>query len=76
MLKPGVMAERDKPLSFRVCDDIASRLPRIEGLTEFELYWLEEKRDAALNEIRQFLQHPPPSMRIRATGRSFSWEEP
>jgi hypothetical protein len=41
--------------SFRVCDDVAYRLSRIEGLPHLQLYWPEGKRDECLSDIIQFL---------------------
>ena len=43
-------------VSFRICDDIAWRLSRIENLPHFELYWPQAKRDAALANIIDFLK--------------------
>jgi len=42
-------------VSFRVCDDVAHRLKRIEGLPRLELYWPEAKRDEAVAAVREFL---------------------
>ena len=43
-------------VSFRVCDDVARRLSRIEGLPLLRLYWPESKRDKAVSDIIKFLQ--------------------
>lgn len=45
-----------EPVSFRVCDDVARRLSRIENLPELKVYWPEAKRDGALADIIRFLK--------------------
>jgi len=52
-------------VSFRVCDDVARRLSRIEGLPRLELYWPEAKRDVVLASIVQFLNENASELKLK-----------
>src|SRR5207247_10023356 len=52
-------------VSFRVCDDVARRLSRIEGLPRLELYWPEAKRDVVLASIVQFLTENGKELKLK-----------
>jgi hypothetical protein len=43
-------------MKFRVCDVIAWELSGIEGAPEFEVYWTESSRDAAVEAYLKFLR--------------------
>lgn len=53
-------------VSFRVCDDIADRLSRIEDLPQFKIYWPEAMRDAAIANIIRFLNQNGDQLKLRS----------
>jgi len=65
-LNPDAFAPNvGESISFRVCDDVARRLSRIEGLPRLELYWPEAKRDVALASIVQFLNENGSELKLK-----------
>ncbi len=51
-------------VSFRVCDNIARRLSRIQNLPESKIYWPEARRDAALAAIITFLKENGDNLKL------------
>jgi hypothetical protein len=58
--KPG------ETVSFRICDDVADRLSRIESLPKFRVYWPEARRDAAIADIIQFLKENGDHLKLKS----------
>ncbi len=57
LLKPDSFAPKiGEAVSYRICDDVAHRLSRIEGLPVLQLYWPQDKRDKAVAGIIKILQ--------------------
>ena len=63
--RDGFAPNAGESVSFRVCDDVARRLSRIEGLPRLELYWPEAKRDGALVSIVQFLRENGNELKLK-----------
>ncbi len=63
--RDGFAPNAGESVSFRVCDDVARRLSRIEGLPRLELYWPEAKRDVVLASIVQFLTENGKELKLK-----------
>ncbi|MCC2671076.1 MAG: hypothetical protein K0Q72_3547, partial [Armatimonadetes bacterium] len=55
-------ARPETTVRFRKCDFVAATLSQIGGAPEFELFWREEARDAALPRVVQFLRRYGPRL--------------
>lgn len=51
-------------VTFRVCDSIASRLTRIEGLPSVKVYWPEAERDTAIAKIIPMIKNHGNELRL------------
>jgi hypothetical protein len=66
LLKPDSFAPKlGEAVSYRVCDDVAHRLSRIEGLPVLQLYWPQDKRDEAVAGIIKFLQDHGANLKLK-----------
>jgi hypothetical protein len=69
LLNPDAWAPKvGEIISFRVCDNIARRLSRIDGLPTLKLYWPEVRRDEALAVIVRFLKDNGNNFSVRPGG--------
>jgi hypothetical protein len=66
ILQPDVFAPRiGQTVSFRVCDDVARRLSRIEGVPVLRLFWPEDRRDETVASIVRFLQDNGDNLKLK-----------
>jgi hypothetical protein len=66
LLNPDAWAPKaGEIISFRVCDNIARRLSRIDGLPILKLYWPEAKRDEVISLIVRFLKDNDGSLKLK-----------
>jgi hypothetical protein len=54
-IDPKLMTKPGEKRTMRVCDWYASGLANMEGAPEFEVYWPQEKRDAAIKQFIAFV---------------------